>query len=100
MGSVVPLENAVVLRIQRLLVSRGAWFVKSTGVRKVGCPDLLCCYKGRFVAIEVKRQDPRTASYGVTKKQELELQKINDAGGYALVAWTVEQVAAVLDEIA
>lgn len=88
----VPLESAVVRAICRYLDSIGAWWVKSTGVAKVGCPDLLCCYRGQFLAIEVKREDPVTASYGVTKKQQYELQRIGQAGGVAMVAWNVEMV--------
>lgn len=96
MGDVVPLESAVVRRICKLLDSRGAWYVKTTGVRKVGCPDLLCCYRGRFLAIEVKRA---ATGYGATPRQEHEIKKICDAGGIAIVAWHERQVEKILNSI-
>lgn len=96
MGNVVPLESAVVRRIQRLLASRGAWNVKTTGIRKVGCPDLLCCYKGRFVALEVKRA---STGYGATARQQHELLKIRQSDGYAQVVWHEDQVERILDGI-
>lgn len=82
MTSVIPLESAVVFSIQRLLVKRGAWWVKTSGVAKVGCPDLLCCYRGVFLAVECKR--PQLGV--VSPKQKHELAKINEAGGFAIVA--------------
>lgn len=97
MGSLVPLEAAVVRRIQRLLKARNAWIVKTTGVSLVGCPDILACYKGRFIAIEVKRE--RNGAYGVTKKQRYELDAVTKTGGIAVVAYHETDVAEVLDNI-
>lgn len=93
-SNVVPLESAVVRRITRLLDQRGAWYVKTTGVKKVGCPDLLVCYKGCFVALEVKRDKQ---GYGATPKQEHELLKIRQADGVAQVVWHEDQVIRILD---
>lgn len=95
--TVVPLESAVIATIKRKLVQRGAWLVKSTGVSLVGCPDLLCCYKGRFVALEVKREG--NGKYGATTKQLFELDRIRRAGGIAEVVWSFEQVEVLLNAI-
>lgn len=92
MGEVIPLESAVVFSIQRLLKSKGAWEVKTSGVAKVGCPDILCCYRGIFVAIECKR--PKIGK--VTAKQHYELGKITDAGGVALIATSKRDVEKAL----
>lgn len=97
MSSVIPLESAVVRRITRVLDARGAWWVKSTGVSKVGCPDLLVCYRGRFIAIEVKRS--KESSYGLTTKQKHELNKIRKAEGYAYVAYSEDDVKIILAEV-
>lgn len=90
----MPLEAAVVRRIQRLLTSRGAWFVKTTGVSKVGCPDLIACYKGAFFAIECKSARGHTS-----RKQDYELHRIKDSGGYAIVASTTFEVEQILNTI-
>lgn len=83
--------------ITRMLGSRGAWWVKTTGVGKAGTPDVVACYRGHFIAIEVKRDID--GSYGVTAKQRYELQCISIAGGTAFAADSVSAVEQVLDEI-
>lgn len=80
-----------------MLTARGCWWVKTTGVSKVGCPDLLICYKGAFIALEVKRH--RDSSYKLTTKQKYELNKIRKAQGLAYVAYSVEDAESVLAEV-
>lgn len=92
MGDCIPLESAVVRRIMRVLDARGAWYIKTTGVSKVGCPDIIACYKGQFVAIEVKRPGGTT-----TRKQDHELRSIAGADGYACIAYSELQVEDLLD---
>ena len=60
----------------------GAWVVKIHGhaVGRVGIPDLLACYNGRFVAIEVK-----TPKGIVSDVQSLIITKIKRAGGLTFV---------------
>lgn len=45
-----------------------------------GVPDIVVCHRGRFVGIECKAGKNKP-----TKLQELNLKKIKDAGGIALV---------------
>jgi hypothetical protein len=45
-----------------------------------GVPDFLVCLKGRFIAIETKAGKNTT-----TALQELNMKKIRDAGGVAIV---------------
>lgn len=60
-----------------------------------GTPDLLVCYLGVFLAIEVKT--PR----GVASDEQLAVQDaIIDAGGRAIITHSVSDVAAVMDSIA
>lgn len=92
-----PLEVAVVRSICALLARRGAWFVKTTGVGLAGCPDLLACYRGYFIALEVKREE--NGKYGATTKQAHELRMVRRAGGYSLVVSNARQVKELLDEI-
>ena len=52
-----------------------------------GIPDLIVCYKGRFLAFEVKLGKNKP-----TQLQEMTIRAINKAGGYALPVWSVEEV--------
>lgn len=61
------------------------WFVKYWGggiYTKAGIPDLLICYKGNFIALELKAPNGR-----VSKLQEVNINKINIAGGYAIALY-------------
>ena len=51
-----------------------------TGYGNSGVPDFLCCYEGRFVAIEAKAGKGKT-----TALQDAHIDRIRKAGGGALV---------------
>jgi Holliday junction resolvase len=61
-----------------------------------GVPDILACYDGVFVALEVK-----AAKTGkrVSGEQVAQIRMITEAGGVAAVVWTVRQVEQILDAI-
>lgn len=77
-------ENKVKLKIDRWLDEHmpGHWRVKPRGgpFGKQGCPDILICWMGLFIAIEVKADDGQ-----VTAMQMVQLKKITAAGGIAAV---------------
>ncbi len=52
-----------------------------------GIPDLIICYKGRFIAFECK-----VGKNKPTVLQEMTIKQIIKAGGYAMVVRTVEEV--------
>lgn len=89
-------ENLLTAAIVRRLKVRGAWSYKvhADGYSPSGVPDLLVCYRGRFVALEVKIP-PNT----LTKIQEHTIKQIALAGGFAAEARTVEEVGHILDII-
>lgn len=62
--------------------------------QEVGIPDLLVCYRGRFVGIEVKLPGEQPSPI-----QTVVIREINAAGGYATVCETVEQAAHLLSTI-
>ena len=68
------------------LVSKGAWVVTTTGVSAAGTPDLLACYKGKFIALEVKDKHGRP-----TRLQVYTLKTIEDAGGTARLVRSVKE---------
>ncbi|RLK63174.1 VRR-NUC domain-containing protein [Atopobacter sp. AH10] len=90
-------EKQVENKIKNYLASIGAYFEKIHGgsvYQASGIPDILACYKGRFIAIEVKRPNG-----GVTSAlQKLKLKQIEEAGGIAIVARSVEEIQSALGE--
>lgn len=68
--------------IVRYLTKRGAWYMRiraGWGMRK-GLPDILCCYRGQMIAIEVK-----TGRGRLTPQQKRELDSLRAAGALVLV---------------
>jgi Holliday junction resolvase len=89
-------EYRIVRNIKKLIRSRGGWCVKIHGspYQDSGTPDLLACYKGRFIAIELK------TSRGVSSPEQREAKRaITECGGYALITHLIGDVADVLDAI-
>jgi len=87
-----PSEAALQARILKHLDDLPrCWAVKFPGVLRRGVPDVLVCYRGRFVAIEIKRpgQSP-------TKLQCAVIEQIQDAGGVAKVVTSVSDVRRVV----
>lgn len=79
-------EADLTRKIKKALEAKfqGSYWLKIPGTRYLaGVPDLIGCVHGRFCAIEVKRPD---TSYGVTERQQANIDRINKAGGVAFVA--------------
>jgi len=90
-----PLERTIVRQIQYYLSSlENCYWVKTHGDKytRHGVPDLLVCYNGQFIALEVKR--PQLGK--LTDNQKQELAKISAAGGLAAVVTSVEDVKRLL----
>lgn len=68
--------------------------VINNGYGKGGVPDRVICYKGLFVAIEVKVPG-KTA----TVRQRTRIAEIINAGGRAEVVWSVENVREIIDSL-
>ena len=88
-------EGKVKKAVKEYLKSIGAWYYMpvSNGMGRVGCPDILACYQGRFIAIETKAPGKRK---GVTPNQQREIDDILSANGLALVVDDVEQLKEAL----
>ena len=87
-------EKKVENNIKRYLDKLGAYHIKIHGsaYTPAGTPDILVCYKGKFIAIEVKK--PKGGI--VSALQKFKIQQIKDAEGVAFVARSVEDVEKVL----
>lgn len=89
-------EKSIENKIKSYLKSKGAYYFKHHGNQysQVGVPDIIVCYKGKFIGIEVKNEKGKTSPL-----QEANLKMINDAGGISIVARCVEDVEKVIDKI-
>lgn len=81
------LEKHIETKIKGYLDSLGAYYVKTHGsvYSRAGTPDIIACINGRFIAIEVKRPGGV-----VSQLQRANLKLIEQAGGVAFVAYSVE----------
>lgn len=75
-------EGKVKKKVVDILKAAGAYyfFPATGGFGRSGVPDIIVCFKGRFIGIECK-----AGSNKPTALQENELKKIQDAGGMAFV---------------
>ena len=91
------LEKHIVADIKKALTEKGAWVTKTHGsLHSAGLPDILACYEGKFIAIEVKRPETR---HTVTARQQAFLDQIAAAGGYVGVATSVDEALTILPEL-
>ncbi len=56
-----------------------------------GIPDIICCYRGKFVAFEVKTEQGR-----LSKLQETTIERIRLAGGVAVKVASLAEVKDIL----
>lgn len=86
-------EAGLQLRIRMALEAAGAWVYTTHGepMGRVGAPDFLVCYRGRFYGLEVKRQGGMP-----TAIQSATLRKITQAGGIALVVRSIADALAAI----
>lgn len=75
-------EKKVKNKVTTLLKAAGAYYFYpvTSGYGSSGVPDIVACYKGRFLGIECKAGRGKT-----TALQEHNLAQIEQAGGIALV---------------
>ena len=89
-------EKKVKNKVVEVLKAHGVYyfFPATYGMGRSGVPDIICCYKGRFVAIECKAGAGKT-----TALQDRELAAIKAAGGVQMVVneKTVGEVAVLLN---
>jgi len=75
-------ESKVKAKLYKVLKEWGVYYFSPVtgGYGKSGVPDIICCYKGRFIAIECKAGKNKP-----TPLQEAEMEKIRTAQGVAAV---------------
>lgn len=92
------LERDIVTAIRKYLASLGSdvffWKEHGSVYGTNGVPDIICCYKGRFLGLECKRPGSR-----LTELQKRAIKKINRAGGVACRVESVEDVKRVIERV-
>ena len=75
-------EAKVKAAVKKLLDEMGIYHFSpvQNGMGRAGIPDIIGCYNGRFLGIECKAGKGKT-----TALQDLELEKIRQAKGFAYV---------------
>ena len=89
-------EATIQKAILDLLKANGCYAVKVIQASKAVVPDIIACYKGKFIGIEVKTE---TTQRNTSKLQEANLKMIVESEGIAIVAWEVSQVKEIIERI-
>jgi hypothetical protein len=91
------LEKNITNKIMKYLKSQDYCFCfKEHGGRygTSGVPDIICCYRGKFIAFEVKTPDGK-----LTRLQQETIDKINAAGGKAFKVTGVDEVESIIESL-
>ena len=83
-------------KIMKAWKDKGAWSFKVWGNahQLSGVPDIVGVYKGRFAACETKMPGNEPS-----KIQQHRIEQIEAAGGRCVVAYSVEEAVALLEDI-
>lgn len=87
-------EADLLTHCKTMLGMLGALIVREDHVSENGVADLIICYKGTFIAAELK-----SINGTPTMSQLLFLQKVRKAGGYAAVCDTVLTLFGLLTSV-
>lgn len=89
-------ESQLTSQIKNYLKSKGAYCEKifGGGFQASGIPDIICCYCGYFIAIEVKTPTGKGRASDI---QKLKIKAIRDAGGIAFITDNLKEVEDVFN---
>lgn len=75
-------EKRFQTKLIKFLEAMGAFVTKynANGLSKTGVPDILYCYKGHYVALEVKKEKGKRSDI-----QQWNINEIRKAGGQAFI---------------
>ena len=89
-------ESKLQRKIQDYLKRKGCYEFKVHGsvYMKSGIPDIIACYKGKFIGIECK-----IGKNKMSRSQEENRDHILEAGGIHILAYSLEDVKNILEKI-
>lgn len=84
-------EKSVENDIKKYLLSKGIYHFKVHGSEYMvsGIPDIVCCFKGSFLGIEVKRPGAKNEQ---SEQQKLHQRSIEKSGGVYLLVDSLQEV--------
>lgn len=90
-------EAKVKKQVRELLRELGIWYYQpmQNGMGQVGIPDFVCCWNGKFIAVETKAPGKRSAT---TPNQDRILEEITKHGGLSIVVDDISQLVEFLGE--
>lgn len=91
-------ESRLGSEIRRACIKRGAFAFKIHGgpTMMAGLPDLIMCYRGRFIGMEIKVPDPSSQPSVIQRRR---IKEIRDAAGAAYVVRSVESAMRILARV-
>lgn len=91
-------ESRLGSEIRRACIKRGAFAFKIHGgpTMMAGLPDLIMCYRGRFIGMEIKVPDPSSQPSVIQRRR---IREIRDAAGKAFVVRSVASAMRILDAV-
>jgi len=90
------LESKIQKQIVKELESNGAYVVKVISATRKGVPDILACYKGLFIGLEVKRPEKVD---NVSALQRYNLDAITKSGGKSYVVFSTDCVKNLINSL-
>lgn len=84
--------------IRRECIKRGAFAFKIHGgpTMMAGLPDLVICYRGQFIGMEIKVPDPSSQPSVIQRRR---IKEIREAGGRAYVVRSVASAVRILAKV-
>ena len=79
--------------LRHLEATPGVWAVKVEVANFRGCPDILACVCGRFLAIEVKEGENK-----LSEIQNEQIKRISHSGGIALIVRNFDDFVLLLKD--
>jgi len=88
-------EGKVKHAIKKVLDANKVWYYcpMQNGFGKVGIPDFICCFNGKFLAIEAKAPGKM---YTLTPNQQNRIKEIIAHGGWTIVTDNADTVVATI----
>lgn len=90
-------EGRVKEEVKKVLKKNNIWYFmpSANGFGKVGVPDFICCWGGKFLAVETKAPGKLA---NLTANQQNRIDEIRSARGWVLVVDDVKALEEFINE--
>lgn len=87
-------ESDIQSKILKYITSKGGYAVNVIQAGKAGVPDIIACYRGAFLGIEVKLPGNKPSAI-----QQQNLDMIRTEQGFAIIAYSTKDVKVLLEKV-